>query len=30
VGQDHPIRFDFEIAGISASYMVAPRIEEGA
>ncbi len=30
VGQDHPIRFDFAIAGITASYMVAPRIEEGA
>ncbi len=28
VGEDHPIRFDFEIAGITASYLVAPRIEE--
>jgi hypothetical protein len=26
-GQDHPIRFDFEIAGIEASFLVAPRIE---
>lgn len=29
VGQDHPVRLDFEIAGISASFLVAPRIEEG-
>ena len=27
-GQDHPIRFDFEIEGIEASYLVAPRIEQ--
>ena len=28
LGQDHPIRFDFEIEGIEASYLVAPRIEQ--
>ena len=27
-GQDHPIRFDFEIEGIEASFLVAPRIEQ--
>lgn len=26
VGVDHPIRFDFEIDGITASFLVAPRI----
>jgi proliferating cell nuclear antigen len=26
-GQDHPIRFDFEIDGMECSYLLAPRIE---
>lgn len=26
-GQDHPVRFDFEIDGIECSYVIAPRIE---
>ncbi len=27
VGQDHPIRFDFEIEDIEGSFMIAPRLE---
>ena len=29
LGTDYPIRFDFEIEGIEASYLVAPRIDQG-
>ncbi|MDP3564920.1 MAG: DNA polymerase sliding clamp [Methanoregula sp.] len=28
LGQDHPVRVDFEIDGIEASFLVAPRISE--
>ena len=27
LGVDHPVRFDFEVEGIEASYVLAPRIE---
>jgi proliferating cell nuclear antigen len=27
LGNEHPVRFDFEIDGIEASFLVAPRIE---
>ena len=27
MAQDHPIRFDFEIDGIEAGFMIAPRLE---
>jgi len=28
LGQDHPCRFDFELEGIEASFLIAPRIEQ--
>nr|WP_321349751.1 DNA polymerase sliding clamp [uncultured Methanoregula sp.] len=28
LGQDHPVRFDFELEGIESSFLVAPRIED--
>lgn len=30
LGVDHPVRFDFEVEGIEASYVLAPRIEQEA
>jgi proliferating cell nuclear antigen len=29
MGQDHPVRFDFELGGMETAFLVAPRIEEG-
>lgn len=28
MGKDHPIRFDFEVEGAEAAFLVAPRIEQ--